>query len=451
MDPPTTSDRIIILTDSRQLVPCPGCALESDLSPTALADTILRLYGSTASGFIQSSHVASYTLRDLNAYLQGASIPDLEKTLTNSTIIIAMIRNPVANQPDTSAFQTFLAQRPDVVRNKRIIVFALDAPYYLDSTEISKIDGYYALYSKTGACIETAARLLFRDAALQGMSPVSVEGVGYDLLTVLSPDPKQLIPINVGRARPNNPGPTPSPAQTPTGTVSPETFSMGDTLELSAGPVFDRNQHLVPDGTVIRFQIVFPNEKIPPLFLDSTSTNGIGIVEYKLDRQGEIQVTAFSDPAMNSTILKLSTGEQPIFMTPTSADSQTGKTPTAGQAGSLTPQATPGGESTSSRSGLDTLGATILLLIFLTGVGVIVIMLLIPGQLPWRLALCALVGGLAGYDYIAMGFPGADWLVGLSGPWISVLMGGIGCVVGMAAGVAFGPLRARLRRIRKPG
>ncbi len=80
----------------------------------------------------------------------------------------------------------FLVERPDILRDANVIVFALDAPYYLDTTEISKLTAYYGIYSTTEMFIDTAVRALFQEVPLSGKSPVSIEGISYDLA---EPDP----------------------------------------------------------------------------------------------------------------------------------------------------------------------------------------------------------------------------------------------------------------------
>jgi beta-N-acetylhexosaminidase len=435
-EPPTAADRILILTDSRQIVPCPGCAVESDLSPTALSDTILRLYGPGASGFVESSHVSSFTFRELYTYLQGTTpSADLEKALTNASIIVALMRNPQMSVPESFAFQNLLAQRSDIVRKKKIIVFGLGAPYYLDSTEISDIDAYYALYSKISPCIETAARLLYRDAAATGDAPVSVESVRYDLLTALSPDPGQLIQVSVTRAEEVSSRPTPTAVQTPTttATTTPQGFLQGDLLALTAGPILDHNQHMVPDGTIVRFRIEYTSDKIPPLYLDAMTIDGIGQVNYFLERQGEIQITASSDPALNSSIIKLTTGQQPVFITPSGIPAIFPSTPTKEISATPKPSATPQQGSGNDRAGFGSFSLTIFLLSAIAGFTTLLFTLVRPEIPKWRFFLGALIGGLAGYDYISIGLPGAGWLASISGQWMSILFAILGSGVGIAA------------------
>ena len=47
--------------------------------------------------------------------------------------------------PNSLALNNFLAQRPDLVREQRVVVFAFNAPYYLDSTEITQLAALFGL------------------------------------------------------------------------------------------------------------------------------------------------------------------------------------------------------------------------------------------------------------------------------------------------------------------
>ncbi len=147
---------------------------------------------------------------------------------------------------------------------------------------------------------------------------MSIAGNAYDLLTALSPDPNQLINITVGLT--NSPVITPettpsATAKTPTISPTPMGFSLNDKITFSAGPILDNNQHLVPDDTLLQFIIAYPAENIPPLYLNAYTKNGFAKADFVLDRQGQLQVSATSEPAKNSTIIKLAVGEKPAFIT----------------------------------------------------------------------------------------------------------------------------------------
>jgi beta-N-acetylhexosaminidase len=437
IESPTSTDRIVVLTDSRMVTPCPSCPAESDIPPTILAETILRLYGPGASGLIAPTRIQSYSFRDLQGYLQGVQLPDLDIALTNSTVLVALIRTPSTSVPESFAFQNLLEQRAALIRNKKIFVFALGAPYYLDSTEISKItSAYYGLYSKHPACIEVAARVMFGDIPPAGSSPVSIESVGYDLLTSLSPDPNQVIQISVGvpGAGAGTPTPTGAPTQTQTVSPTPLGFSLGDQITFVAGPVLDHNHHLVPDWTVLQFEINFPEEDIPPLVLDANLINGMAQTDFILNREGLMQVSAYSEPAKHSTILQLMVGERPGFVTEISPTSSPETTSTLTPTPDGTAESNSGGSEGAERAGWDTLIALLLALgIFSAAIVVL------TNQTGWavlrtRILLGCLVGGLAGYDLILIGVSGRSGSDLPGGRWISVAAGMAGGIVGSVLG-----------------
>jgi beta-N-acetylhexosaminidase len=434
IEPPTSADRLVVLTDSRAVVPCPSCAQEADLSPGIMADTILRLYGPGASGLIAPTRIKSYTFKDLNSYLAGVPSPDLETALTNSTVILALLRSPVTTLPETSAFQSFLAQKSALIRNKKIFVFALEAPYYLDSTEVSKVYAYYGVYSKNDSCLDVAARVLFGDLPPVGASPVSIEGMSYDLLTALSPDPNQLIEITVGLAssHPLTPVAITPTEKTPTISPVPLGFSLGDKITFLAGPVLDNNQHPVPDDTQLQFIVTYAADNIPPLYLSAHTKNGFAQADYVLDRKGDMQVSASSEPAKNSVIIKLAVGEKPAFITaiaPTQSEEPSQTSTLSSGNPTQVPNPYAGGP---VRAGWDTF--LVMLLILGIACGAIFTTTNIPAwtAFRWRAMLGVLVGGLAGYDLFALGFPGLNGAMAWGGRWLCVGFGILGSAVGTA-------------------
>jgi beta-N-acetylhexosaminidase len=306
----------------------------------------------------------------------------------------------------------------------------------LDSTEISKLYAYYGLYSKNTGCIETAARLLFGDQSPLGSSPVSIEGVGYDLLSVLTPDPNQIIPITVSRTTTSNKvTQEPTSTQNPTQTVTPAPLSitLGDTLYLTAGPILDHNGHWVPDGTPVRFQMQYPSENIPPLYLDASTKQGIAQAEYNLDRMGELRITAISEPARQSTILSFIVSEQSSVVTIEGPNDRTKTLASASPTPSGTPAIGTGSGNKGARVGGDTFLAMVLILGILVVLTFAISRYFSGGRATGvRMALGVLVGGLAGYDYLALGFPGAVGLASWGGRWISIPVVILSSIAGLA-------------------
>ena len=54
-----------------------------------------------------------------------------------------------------------------------VILFSFGAPYYFDTTTISKFTAYFALYSKQPQFVDVASRLLFQELSPTGAAPVS--------------------------------------------------------------------------------------------------------------------------------------------------------------------------------------------------------------------------------------------------------------------------------------
>jgi beta-N-acetylhexosaminidase len=89
--------------------------------------------------------------------------------------------------PTSLALKRFLSERPDLIQHRHLIVFAFNAPNFLDATNISKLSAYYAMYSKNPIFIDVASRVLFRELIPNGALPVSVPGIGYDIINATSP------------------------------------------------------------------------------------------------------------------------------------------------------------------------------------------------------------------------------------------------------------------------
>ena len=78
---------------------------------------------------------------------------------------------------------------------------AFDAPYYLDTTEISKLTAYFGVYARSAPFLETAVRALFREFSPVGAPPVTVGGINYVLINQLEPAPGQIISLARRRGR----------------------------------------------------------------------------------------------------------------------------------------------------------------------------------------------------------------------------------------------------------
>ncbi|MBE2220198.1 MAG: hypothetical protein IAF02_01575, partial [Anaerolineae bacterium] len=326
--PPGPEDRIIIFTDMLQAQQCSSCEPQAYIQVDALENQILSLYGPEASGQVQPEQIVSYSLADLAAFLAAGSEPIV---LPTPTAVLTATISPENNNPDLigngetsltpeptatiipgylvqesfkegadwivfamleesnlEPVHEFLAQRHDLFRNSRLIAFSFNAPYFLDSTEISKLTAYYGVYSKVNAFIDAAARALFLELPLTGRSPVNIEGVSYQIRTQTNPNPNQVIELYIA----DNAGVTQSPASD-----APLETAVGDTLHLQTGTITDYNGNPVPDGTLVQFIQVDRIQGTVNIIAEVPTSNGIARLDYVLEARtgpGKFRITAVS-------------------------------------------------------------------------------------------------------------------------------------------------------------
>lgn len=432
--PPERGDRVVFFTDVRTRSLCPECPPHTALDPRALETNITRLYGPRAAGQVASWHLTSFTMADLASFLDDpapvAGLPlapreEVERAVEGADWLVFSILDPAEEVYGSDSLKLLLDRRPDLVRAKRLVVFALDVPFGLDATDISHIDLYYGLYYKSPPFLDVAARLLFEELGAPGSPPVSVPGVGYDLIETMQPDPDQVIGLFTPAAADSAGSPTPEPRG----------FLVGDTVMLETGVIVDGNQHPVPDGTPVDFWLQY--QDLPEIVLQAETVAGVARTSARLDRLGRLQIRAESGLARASEILELNVQEGvQAFVTviaPTEAPSLTPEPTGTAFGPAATEAAGPLGASGAGDGAALGMGG---LLVGLAGSG-------IAGATTFRLArrrglkreertrwgLAALVGGLAGYNYLALGLPGGDWLVGGLGGGAVVLVVALGAAV----------------------
>lgn len=304
--PPETMDYIIFFTDYLGGSQCAKCIEQPALPIDGLEKAVLKLYGPQAGGQVTKARLTSYTFADLQNSMAGGidALPNLESEIRQADWVVFAMLDLDSNRPASSTLKKFLSTRPDLYRNKRIITFALNAPYYLDSTDISKLTAYYGIFSKVPAFINIAARILFQELQANGSLPVSVPGIGYDLITATSPDPTQVIPLTLDQPEVNHQNPTPSQSQTVTPTVPPF-FNVGDTLPIKTGIIYDTNHHPVPDGTVVRFLFTVGGEGGSVQQTETVTSAGVARTTFRIPSTEMLEIRAVSDPAISSQLLRL--------------------------------------------------------------------------------------------------------------------------------------------------
>jgi len=459
--PPRPDETLLVITDVRRVHDCYDCPSYSALPVVAVQETILRLYGPEGTGQVSPERISSLSFSQLKSTLTGtlsetAEEPQLPDKVAGDDylapeeiaariqaadwIIFAPLDLNTARYPDSDALKLFLAQGTPVLLDKRVVVLALNAPYFLDTTEISKLDAYLCTYSKTAPFVEAAVRTLFGEVTASGASPVNVEGAGYDLAVQLSPDPDQPMAVRFLEEVPEAPLPPVA-------------------VQVGVGPVLDRNGNPVPDGTTVTFAASYRGGAGPVAVATATSRGGLAEATLVLPDAGQAEIVAQSGEATSQRPLALAVALPPTAtptMTPTptatvqpSPTSSATPSPTA----SVTPTSTPaplatststptsvpvqdtGNESGSTASrpvdGLDLLAA--LSATLLAG-GLVFSLRRQPERAASkkvRLGLLVLIGGLVGYLLYAVGWLRPEiWLV--PGGEVTLFVGRL-----MAAGLPF--------------
>ena len=427
--PPNQRDRIVFLTDTPAYQQCSGCLSHDALAADALQKTVVRLYGPNGSGQIFANRVVSFPLTELELMLNGETKANIEASLESANWIVISLTDVGDGQ--ISLLRRFFSERPNLLRNKNVILFSFTAPYYLDATDISKLTAYYALYSKQPAFVDVAARLLFQQISLQGASPVSIPAVGYDLITQTQPDAAQIIPLSLDQEIP--PTPTSGVTFTPTTKTAEPTriplYRIGDTIAIRAGPILDHNQHIVPDGTVVNFAMSTLDEGGGILQqVDATTVGGIARASFAIDKPGKVEIRATSEPAMISGVLQFDASNEGAAVTVIVP--QVSVTPET-----VTPTATAVPENDLiSPEGYPRVGIWLLVMLAIIGGAALAfwaVSRIVSPRWGLRWALCIFLGGLAAYNYLALDFPGAaEWIASEAGAFGVLLLTFAGELIG---------------------
>jgi beta-N-acetylhexosaminidase len=448
-DPPNRNDRLVFITDTRMGSQCSACDPQPGIGIKTMEEIILRRYGPSAGGPISQNNLASYSLSDLAQLLNGEESELIEQFLDNlrtSNWIVFLMLNGSGENPSYETLKAFLTNRPDLFQGKRLIVFAFNAPYYLDATDISKLAAFYGLYSKTPEFVDIAAYLLFRELPPLGSLPVSVTGV-YDLYTALSPDPDQVIALGVDEGEAEEINLTATPA--------PRSYKVGDIVPIQTGVILDHNGHPVPDDTPVEFIVSIGGDPLSvPYRQVEETTGGIARTAIQMTNPGLMEVRAESVSATQSEVLRfdiasITSNEAPL---PTATPTPT-LTPTPTPTPTLTPTLTPTIiitlDAPPSHPKLqDWLMATLVTTI----VSAIAYSLAaFIGQVRWgvRAGFLSLIGGLLAYSYLALDLPGAQDMLRGSVPRGVLLLTLFGSGIGLASAWLWRELIANQRTGRE--
>jgi beta-N-acetylhexosaminidase len=439
-DPPNLNDRIVFITDARDTRQCRQCPVQPALAVDALEAAVERLYGPQGGAQVLPGNLDSFTYEDLITMLDSQrNTTQIESDLRRANWVVFATLNEQTDLPPSRALQRFLSERPDLFQRRRLIVFAFNTPYYLDATNISKITAFFGLYSKSPSFIETAARLLFRELTPQGALPVSVPGIGYDLIAATSPNPNQVIPLYFE----TSPMTVTLETTTPQPAVIPE-YTLGETIPLRTGVILDHNDHTVPDGTPVQFiQTINGETSVLP---QTETRGGIASAAIQVTSSGTWVIQVESEPAKSEALrfdVPSETGEI-VTITPTLAPTLT---PTPTVTPTLAPTVTPAPVVPQDTGPALTDWFMAILLTTIIGLSAYRVAAQI-GQVRWgvRAGFLALIGGLLAYSYLAMDLPGSEKLLADVGPWGIVLATLLGCLLGLSAAWAWRTLSPAAHR-----
>ena len=425
-NPPAIRDRLVFITDNHAGQQCSKCLLQPYMAADALMSTVVRLYGLQGANQISSSRLTSYTMDDLAGMLSGTQTdPEMENNIRLADWLVFSTLELKESDPHTDILSRFLSERADLLRDKRVVLFSFGAPYYLDATDISKLTAFYSLYGKSQPFIDSAARLLFQEINPTGRLPVSVSSVDYNLISATSPDASQVIQLYLDLP----PAPTPEAGITPEPTPIP-LFTQGSTISVRTGVVVDSIGNPVPDDTVVTF-----TEKVEGgtfQQLESETADGVASASFRLDKPGLVEISASSEPAITSVVLQVDVSPgQSVAVTviaPTEVI-EPADTPLP------MPTPTPGALGTDSFTldGFPLFSSWLLAIVILAVSGGITYLSFSQFRsIQWsvRWTACMILGGLAAFNYAALGLPGSQsWIQenGFSGILFMLAVGmGIG-------------------------
>ncbi len=441
--PPGEDEDILIFTDSRIFHECVGCPAVPAVAPAALEEIMLRLYGPEATNQLRTEQIRSRTFAELNSLLNGTAEQSvanaLEAEILNASwLIFAMLDVDVANYDSSDAVKRFLRQRSDRLPGSKLVVLALNEPYFFDSTEIGKMTAFLGVYSKTQPFLEAAVRALFRAQTVSGAPPVSVPGTRFsNLVERLEPDPNQRIGLTL-----LNEDIIIEEGEGDEVVVTQTDLSLGDSLELQAGPILDRNGNTVPDGTPVNFRLIYEGEELAIQSSPVATRGGLARKSVLLERTGALLIAVNSVEASSSTEIRVRIADPDVasdrtqivvtnperVVTPpsTQASLPTAEAPTTGAA------STSAGEVDPEAVEIDISSLTIAMVTQLVVLGLLLVVLVqvMPRQLLVQRLLWAMLVGWAAYILYGVDvIPGGVWIQINLAPWDSVPIVVIGMLI----------------------
>lgn len=434
-EPPQSSERVVFISDEIAQQQCSTCTDQSITLAENFRSAVEKLYGPLAGEQVESYRLSAYTFDNLQQLLDNKEPPEnIKNDIESAGWLVISFTDFQKSSEASTIFHRFYSEQPELTRNKKIIGFAFNAPYYLDATDISKFTAYYAVYSKIPVYVDVAARILFQETIPSGVLPVSLTSIGYDLITATTPNPDQIIPLMV-----EAPEEELESTETPVSSTEPPlTYKVGDTIPLRTGVIVDHNGNPVPDGTIVRFLIDTKSTSGSIEQIETQTTNGIARTTYRIQNIGIFNLRVTADPAQISQILKLEitdAGGQITSFEPTIAP--TGMVTATAEVDLLV---TPESEKLSNhQKGMPSSADWLLSTIIIFSIASILYWWGWRKQkYSWnpRIPFASILGGYLVYFYFVLGLPGAGDGIMNTGSGLILLGVVIGCLIG--GGIGYG-------------
>ncbi len=357
--PPAFSaeDHILLFTDARLLSECQDCPAEAAVGPDDIAEIIKRLYGSDATGQIDAELVESLTFSQLTDFLD--SLPAAEDTDPAEIAVTATVtpviavsseitteiagigtdidgvlaaaegsEDPLAKtgrlideadwiiftmldvapdvHPSSNAVRRFLREYGKEAVGKKLVVFSLNAPYFLGATEMSQLTTHFGIYGKTQPFLESAVRALFRGITATGAPPVSVAGTRFgSLADRLQPNPDRTLPLRIMDQEGGVIAQNSQSAASAQDTEDRLQVAAGSTLRVTVGQILDRNGNPVPDGTQVNFTLQLEGEELSLAVDPAVTRGGLASREILVERGGTLRVAASAGGASTGQPISL--------------------------------------------------------------------------------------------------------------------------------------------------
>ena len=292
--PPEAGDNFVIFTQERPLRFVAESVARLTLPADSVGQALQLFYGAQGTDQVAAGAVQQFTFHELLVALErplvapvGAGneveeeLSALHIALREAHWIIFAVTDLSMESPEAAALGKFLEQEAQLLTGE-LVVLNFGAPYGLDSTDVSKLSLYYALYSPGEAFVQAGVRALFGDLPARGNSPLSIPALNYDLALQTRPTAEQIISLSV----------VTEGGQEMT-LEEKHGIRKDDVIYLRTSIIVDHNGLPVPDGTAVEFILTYPQENRTEI-ISAETEDGAAFIPITLDRVGQLDITVRS-------------------------------------------------------------------------------------------------------------------------------------------------------------